>query len=128
MSNVFRLPRQLHRLLTYLPKKAHLPTIRKTLRNDYNASDLTADEALLIAASLAYDKRGAALLMQESGKSAVQLVKENPKRKRRANWKRRFVRWLMRVEGSESFAAAHNRCQLPEFRKEIFDDRTSDYE
>jgi|SRR5690242_15416561 len=120
--SIFNLPHQLRRYLTFLPKKAHLPYIRRALRVDYNTADLTPDEALLIAANLAYDKQGAIRLMRESGKPALQLVIESPRRKPRANWKRRLHRWLMSLEGSETFAAAHNRCQSPEYRKELYEE------
>jgi len=120
--SLFNLPHAFRRYLTFLPKKAYLPYIRRTLRVDYNTADLTPDEALLIAGNLAYDKQAAARLLKLSGKTAAQILSEHPRRKPRANWKRRLHRWLMSVEGSESFTAAHNRCQSPEYRKELYEE------
>jgi hypothetical protein len=116
------LPKQFHRFLTILPRKAYLPYIRRTLRVEYNTNELTPDEALLIAGNVAYDKQAAARLLKESGKTAAQLVIENPRRKPRAKWKRRLHRWLMSLEGSESFAAAHNRCLASDYRKELYEE------
>lgn len=126
MSNPLRLPKNLHTLLTYLPKQAQLPRIRRALRTDYDAADLTPDEALLISAALAYDKRGAARLLQESGKPAWQIVRENPRKKARANWRKRLRTWLRSLEGSESLAQAYNRTLFPDNRKDILDDSESD--
>jgi len=120
--SIFNLPQQFHRFLTILPRKAHLPYIRRALRVEYNTNDLTPDEALLIAGNLAYDKQGAGRLMRITGKSAAQLVSENPRRKPRAKWRRRLHRWLMSIEGSESFAAAHNRCLSPEYRNDVYEE------
>ncbi len=117
--SLFTLPRQFKRMLTWLPRKAYLPYIRKTLRNDYDAADLTPDEALLISGNLAYDKRAASRLLKESGKTAAQLVSENPRRAPKPDKRRRFRRWLMSMEGSVSFEVAHNRLQLPEHRRDI---------
>lgn len=89
---------------------------------DYNASDLTPEEALLISANLAYDKVAAARLMKESGKSASQLVEENPRRKPRAKKMKRLLAWLRRLEGSESLAAVTAQIQAPEYRQDVYED------
>lgn len=115
-------PRGFRRMLTFIPRKAHLPYIRKALRVEYNASDLTESEALLISHGLAYDKAGAKRLMVDTGKSDIELVEESPHKKPRANWKKRFQRWLMRLEGSETFAVAHNRLMIPEYRKDVVEE------
>lgn len=120
--SILSIPRSFKRMLTFLPRKAHLPYIRRSLRVEYNASDLTEEEALLISHNLAYDQRAARRLLKDSGKTAVQLVLESPHQKPRANWKRRLERWLMRMEGSESFAMAHNRIMLPEHRKDVVEE------
>lgn len=120
--SVFSFPRNLRRMLTFLPQKRYLPYIRKALRTEYNASDLSEDEALLISHGLAYDQAAARHLLKTSGKTAVQLVAESPYTKPRANWRKRLKRWLMRMEGSESFEAAHNRLMLPEHRKDIVEE------
>lgn len=125
MPSFLRLPKNLHTLLTYLPKQAHLPRIRRALRNDYNAADLTPDEALLISAALAYDKRGAARLLAESGKPAWQIVRDNPRRKVRPNWQKRLRTWFRTLEGSETLAQAYNRTLFPDNRKDILDDPDS---
>lgn len=123
MPNFLRLPKNLHTLLTYLPKQAQLPRIRRALRTDYDAADLTPDEALLISAALAYDKRGAARLLKESdGKPAWQIVRENPRRKVRANWRKRLRTWFRTLEGSETLAQAYNRTLYPENRKDVLND------
>lgn len=117
--SLFRLPRQMHRLLTYLPRQAYLPYIRRTLRSEYEAKDLTPEEALLISANVAYDKASAAYLLRSTGKSAAQLAAENPKRKPVPNWRRRLKTWFMSLEGSEPLGKAYNRTLLPENRKDI---------
>lgn len=123
--SLLRFPFQFHKMLTRLPIQAHLPRIQRRLRSDYDAAELTPDEALLISANVAYDKAAASYLLRTSGKTAVQLVLESPRRKARPNWRRRLRTWFQSLDGSESFTSAYNRTLLPEHRKDIIDDSAS---
>lgn len=104
------------RMLTHVTLKQRLPRLRKRLRVDYDVNTLTPDEALLIAANLAYDQTAARYLLNTTGKTAAQLLEENPHQEYKPNKLKRLKSWFMRLEGSMSFEVANSFIHSPEHR------------
>lgn len=109
--------RKLWRVLRHVTLHQRLPYLRRRLRVDYDITTLTPDEALLIAGNLAYDQAGARYLLKSTGKTAIQLLAENPHQEYRPNMKKRFHSWLMRLEGSMTFEVANSYIHSPEYRE-----------
>jgi hypothetical protein len=105
------------RMLLYVSLQQRLPRLRRRLRVDYDVNTLTPDQALLIAGNLAYDQAGARDLLKTSGKTATQLLEENPHQEYRPNMRKRFYSWLMRLEGSMTFEVADSFVHSPEYRE-----------
>lgn len=91
--------RRLLRYLTRIDRRAHLPRMRRTLRQDWDRREVSADEELLIMTGTVSDPASARELLAELGAERAPEVLDELHPRPRANWRRRLRSVLARFEG-----------------------------